>query len=315
MTGLSIIITYYKGEKHIFKCLNSIIDSAENAKKKLPFEIILVIDSIEDSLEISSKIKKEYANSKVDLNIHINEKNIGVSESRNIGLQKSKFNYFTIIDQDDYVLQNYFTEIEANLDGLYSAYVINGYIKYESENREIPIYFFKPKFTFKSILNKNTLIYTPGLIIFDSKFVSKSNFFIETSKQYKGCDDWAAYLNLLYKGNCNYKYIKSKIFIYLMHSDNYSNKIDEMINSSISVLDYLSKLEALNFKSKRKINYSYLMQQFYLAKDFKKEKKVSLLKKFPKQFMDHYFFSFFSIDRQNRLIFNMRKILKKKEYN
>nr|WP_315152900.1 glycosyltransferase family 2 protein [uncultured Flavobacterium sp.] len=308
MKGLSIIVTYYKGEKYIFKCLNSIMFSAEKSENKISFEIILVIDSIEDSEAVCQKIKNEYAESKIDLNIFINEKNLGVSASRNFGLLKSKFEYFTIIDQDDYVLPNYFTEIEANLNGLYSAYIINGYINYENENKKIPIYYFKPRFTFKSILKKNTLIYTPGLVIFNSKFVAKSNFFIETSKQYKGCDDWAAYLNLLINNHdSTYKYINSKVFIYSLHSDNYSNKIDEMIYSSISVLDCLKKLKFLDYKNRKLIDYSYSMQQFYLAKDFKKVKKSTLLKEFPRQFMSHYFFSFFSLDRQNRLIFNLRK--------
>jgi len=309
MTGLSFIITYYKGEKYIFRCLNSIIDSAVESNSKISFEIILVIDSIEDSEQICEKIRKKYSQSKIDLNIIINEKNIGVSQSRNIGLLKSKFEYFTIIDQDDYVLPNYFTEIESNLNGLYCAYIINGYIKYENENKRIPVYFFKPRFTFNSILKKSTLIYTPGLIIFDSKFVAKSELFIETSTQYKGCDDWAAYLNLLLKKqNSRYKYIKCKVFIYSLHSDNYSNNIDEMIYSSISVLDYLKMRNVLDSKKRKLIDSSYLMQQFYLAKDFKKLKKNILVKKFPKQFMNHYFFSFFSLDRQNRLIFNLRKL-------
>jgi glycosyltransferase involved in cell wall biosynthesis len=308
MRGLSFIITYYKGEKYIFKCLDSIINSAVKSKSKISFEIILVIDSIEDSEQIRKKIGDKYSESKIDLNIIINEKNIGVSQSRNIGLLKSKFEYFTIIDQDDYVLPHYFAEIEANLNGLYSAYIINGYINYENKNKKIPIYFFKPRFTFNSILSKNTLIYTPGLIIFDSKFISKSNFFIETSSQYKGCDDWAAYLNfLLKKQSSKYKYINSKVFIYSLHSDNYSNNIDEMIYSSISVLDYLKELTILDSKRRKLIDSSYLMQQFYLAKDFKKLRKNTLLKKFPKQFMNHYFFSFCSLDRQNRLIFNLRK--------
>jgi glycosyltransferase involved in cell wall biosynthesis len=311
MTGLSIIITYYKGEKYIFKCLNSILNSAEASNRKITFEIILVIDSLEDSKEISEKIKNEYLLSEINLDVLINEQNLGVSESRNVGLKYSKYQYFTIIDQDDYILENYFSVIENKLTGLNSAYILNGYINYENHNKRIPIYFFKPKFNFESIINKNTFIYTPGLVIFDSKFVPKSDFFIDTSTKYKGSDDWAAYLNFLIKNkNSKYVYIEDKIFIYSLHSDNYSNKIDEMINSSIAVLDYLSKLEIINSKNKKLIETSYLMQQFYLAKDFEKENTINLVKKFPKQFFDHYFLSFSALDRQNRLIFNLRKLFK-----
>lgn len=112
------------------------MNSAKLSNKKIAFEIILVIDSIEDSKEISDKIKKEYSQYKTDLNILINENNIGISESRNVGLKHSKYQYFTIIDQDDYVLDKYFNVIENKLSRLNSAYILNGYINYENHNKK-----------------------------------------------------------------------------------------------------------------------------------------------------------------------------------
>lgn len=308
MDGISIIVTYYKGEKFIFNCINSIIESYNKSQKRFIYEIILVIDSMEDAGYISDKIKVDYGFLNDSLKVIVNAQNIGVARSRNVGLTHSEYRYFTIIDQDDYVDKNYFSIIEKEINGEYSLYLINGYIRYTNLDKSIPIYFFKPRFDFKSILLKQTYIYTPGLVIFDSNTLEKSNFFIDVSEKYKGCDDWAAYLNiLLNKKNLKYKYIKEKLFVYCLHSANYSNNISEMIDSSRSVLLNLKRLIVNDLTFQKEIDFSLKMQDFYFSKDFKKIKKLNLAFKYPKQYLWHYFFSFFYLDRQNRLIFNLKK--------
>ncbi|AEI51010.1 glycosyltransferase family 2 protein [Runella slithyformis] len=306
---LSIVITYYNGEKFIDNCIDSIINSHKCSEKKIPFEIILMIDSMDDSLFISDYLTlryNEYINK--NLFIYTNEKNLGVSKSRNLGLSISKYRYFAIIDQDDYVLQNYFSIVESQLNDHYCVYLFNGYINYINDAKQIPFYFIKPKFSFKSLILKNTFIYTPGQLIFDSKYVSKNNLFIETSLKYKGCDDWAAYLNILLNtSGFKYKYIRSKVFVYCFHNLNFSNDSFEMINSSISVLDYFNNLTILNKGFRRYILFSYKMQNFYLLKDVYKASFFTLFKTCPSQFIWHYLLSFIYVDRVNRLVFNVRK--------
>lgn len=310
MNGISIIITYYKGEKFIFNCINSIIESYNKSQKRFIYEIVFVIDSMEDSGYISDKIKVEYGFLNDSLKVIVNAQNIGVAKSRNVGLKHSKYRYFTIIDQDDYIEAPYFSTIEKKINGSFALYLINGYIRYTNLDKSIPIYFFKPRFDFKSILLKNTYVYTPGLVIFDSEILPKSDFFIDVSEKYKGCDDWAAYLNiLLNRKNIKFKYIKEKLFVYCLHSANYSNNISEMIDSSRSVLVRLKRLVANDLTSQKEIDFSLKMQDFYFSKDFKKLNKLKLAFKYPKQFQWHYFFSFFYLDRQNRLIFNLKKAI------
>jgi hypothetical protein len=50
MLGLSIIITYYKGYDYIFNCIDSLLMSYQKSDKSLIFEIILVLDSIDDAV-------------------------------------------------------------------------------------------------------------------------------------------------------------------------------------------------------------------------------------------------------------------------
>ena len=306
MEGISLLITYYKGPEFILKCLDSIVQSRQ-VSDLIPLEVLVVMDSPEDSTEVSKRITTIFG-TKLELKIIINETNIGVSKSRNKGLLQTKYRYFTIIDQDDYILENYFYTLENQLNGNYALYILNGYVNYINQKKYIPIFTFHPKFTFKSILLKNTVIYTPGLIVFDSKYISKKDLFIDTSDKFKGSDDWAAYLNLLLNADLKSKFIKNRIFCYNLHNENFSNQKDVMIESSRSVLKYFDALIPDDNNLKSGVHFSINMHEFYYSKDCLNISTFSLFKRFPKEFLYHYLFSFFNSDRLNRVVFNFRKV-------
>ena len=306
MEGISLIITYFKGPEFILKCLDKIV-KARQVSDLIPLEVLIVMDSPEDSTEVSKGITTNFG-TKLELKIIINETNIGVSKSRNKGLLQTKYRYFTIIDQDDYVLENYFSILVKHLNGNYALYILNGYVNYINPEKKIPIFFFHPKFTFKSILLKNTVIYTPGLIVFDSNYISKKDLFIDTSEKFKGSDDWAAYLNLLFNSDLKSKYINERIFCYNFHNENFSNQKDVMIESSRSVLRYFDALIPDSHYLKSTVHFSIKMHEFYYSKDFLMLSKLSLMRRYPMEFMFHYLFSFYNRDRWNRIVFNYRKI-------
>ncbi len=90
---ISIIINVYNGEKYIKKC----IDSALNQTYK-NIEIIIVNDSSTDK---TSNIINKYKDKRI--RIINNKKNLGLSLSRNIGIDNSKGKYLYFIDADDYI--------------------------------------------------------------------------------------------------------------------------------------------------------------------------------------------------------------------
>ena len=118
---VSVIIPYYKNLKYIYKCVQSIYN--QNYKN---LEIILVYDdkNKSDLREIKKKFGK-YKNFK----IFINHKNLGVSMSRNKGINKAKGYYIAFLDADDFWKKNKlkiqisFMELN-NLDLSYTAYEI-----------------------------------------------------------------------------------------------------------------------------------------------------------------------------------------------
>ncbi|MER0438944.1 glycosyltransferase [Emticicia sp. W12TSBA100-4] len=303
--GLSIIITYYFGSKYIMECINSIYKSYDTSLSKIQMEIILVIDSPNDNSFDFNQLKNYYEN-KGNLKILFNEKNIGVAKSRNLGLLNSTKNHFTILDQDDFVDINYFKTIENEINNSNEdIYLLNG--KYIFVNQKsAKMFYFSPKFTIKSILMQYTNIISPGLVIFNKKNIEIDNLFFETSPYYRGCDDWAAYINIILNvKNLKFKFINKVLFYYRFHENNYGNNIKGMIYSTLSVIDYFSKQQtnnSLKVLKNARSRYYFL----YLLK-VKKHSLLKLFQYYPMYTFEHYFTSFFNIERFNSVIAKLTK--------
>ena len=83
MKKLSILIPAYNVESYIEECVNSVLDLDTN------YEIIIINDgSTDNTLKILNKYKK-YEYIKI-----INQKNMGISRTRNNLLKKLKVNIF-----------------------------------------------------------------------------------------------------------------------------------------------------------------------------------------------------------------------------
>ena len=102
MDLVSIIIPIHNEEKHIKRCLNSVINQSY-----VNLDILLIIDKSEDlSLEICNEYKAK------DSRIRVYSVDHGVSAlARNYGIENSKGLYITFIDADDYVDKDYIKEL------------------------------------------------------------------------------------------------------------------------------------------------------------------------------------------------------------
>lgn len=92
--SISVIVPVYNCEKYLEKCINSILSQSFE-----DFELILINDgSTDSSLEICKKYS--YLDNRIVL---INQKNMGVSNTRKKGITLAKGNYICFIDSDDYI--------------------------------------------------------------------------------------------------------------------------------------------------------------------------------------------------------------------
>lgn len=116
---VSIVIPVYNAEKSIYKCIDSIVNQTYKQ-----IEIIIIDDGSLDNT-------KEIINTFIDDRI-IKEfiKNNGVSNARNIGIERSTGEYLMFVDADDYLSKNA-VEILVNKMNETNVDVIrfNGYIE------------------------------------------------------------------------------------------------------------------------------------------------------------------------------------------
>lgn len=113
---ISIIIPIYNSGQFLEKCLNSI---CEQTFKN--YEVILVDDGSTDrSSEICLEFQKKDSRFK-----YYYQSNSGVSSARNFGLKKVETDYTTFIDSDDFLDQNYLSNVFSETEKM--DIIISGY--------------------------------------------------------------------------------------------------------------------------------------------------------------------------------------------
>lgn len=121
---VSVIIPIYNGEKYISDCIESIRNQTYNN-----IEILLINDGSTDSTQqICENYEKE--DNRIKL---YNNKNSGVSYSRNFGINKATGEYILFVDCDDFIENNM---IEVIVNKIHEFdYVAVNYKKYYSEEK------------------------------------------------------------------------------------------------------------------------------------------------------------------------------------
>ena len=104
---ISVIVPCYNVERFIKKCLESLVNQTY---KNL--EIICIDDcSTDNTLKILKEYEKKYSN----IVIYRNEKNSGLSFTRNAGLEKASGDYIGFIDSDDYVDKSFYKKLMSSI--------------------------------------------------------------------------------------------------------------------------------------------------------------------------------------------------------
>jgi len=129
MDLISIVVAVYNAEKTLNRCVDSLL--AQTYKST---EIILVNDCSKDN---SLSICKDYESKFSNVIVASNEKNSGVSVTRNKGIDISTGKYICFVDSDDYVEPDY-------LQVLYESFVkygtvpICGFVYHDELNNKKP---------------------------------------------------------------------------------------------------------------------------------------------------------------------------------
>ena len=93
---ISVIVPVYNVEKYLKKCVNSITSQTyEN------LEILLVDDG---STDLSGQICNEFEKNDARIKV-IHKKNGGLSNARNVGIEKAQGKYLMFVDSDDVIFR------------------------------------------------------------------------------------------------------------------------------------------------------------------------------------------------------------------
>ena len=105
---ISIIIPTYRPQDYLWQCLDSF--AAQTLDKRL-WELVVVLNG--ESEPWLNQLK-DYRDSHPDMHIQIfHTETTGVSNARNIGLDKAKGEYIGFVDDDDYVSPTYLEELAS----------------------------------------------------------------------------------------------------------------------------------------------------------------------------------------------------------
>lgn len=230
---ISAVIPTYNGEKFIEETLNSVL----NQSRKLD-EIIIIDDNSEDN---TVHICELYSQKCSNISVIKNKVNKGSSESRNIGIQKSKNDYVFLMDQDDIVLPTLLekelkkiNELKIKYDynnwiGAHSAYLLID----EDESLIGKIDDWKQVNADELIgyeFVRNHMITNSGMLLNRSIVVECGMF----DKKLKYSQDWDLWLKMCREGG--FAYVDEPLIKLRRHEQNTSKDVSNFLQDEINIL-------------------------------------------------------------------------------
>lgn len=125
MEKISVLIPVYNSEKHIARCIKSIINQTYSN-----IEIVIVNDGSTDGTQ---NIIEELDEKRIKL---INIQNKGVANARNQALANATGEYITFVDSDDYIQNDYIQILYENMKKYEADITVCNCINYIEETKE-----------------------------------------------------------------------------------------------------------------------------------------------------------------------------------
>ena len=166
---ISIIIPVYNTSLFLSECIESIINQSYQN-----FEIIFINDQSPDDSEI---IIKKYQKDDHRIKLINNSKNLGVAESRNIGLKIANGNYVYLMDSDDFLAPNSLKIMVENICKTNAEILLIDAFKYYDKNN---ISYFKNPIRGKKI--DDLLGHAAWFLFIKKEVLARSNDILFTSK-------------------------------------------------------------------------------------------------------------------------------------
>jgi glycosyltransferase involved in cell wall biosynthesis len=255
---ISIIIPFYNHTHYLIRLLKNIYNQEIVKKGLLTYEIIIIIDSIESEItELELSIQEAIG---FDLLEHIhfikNATNLGVADSRNIGIKASYGNWLHIVDQDDEFNSDFYRLVKDNETNNTEFILVNGLFKYESQNFTHKIYYLKPSINLKNFI-LDDFIRSPGQVLFKKSILN--GVYFRTAKCHRGCDDrffWIELFNNNDKIKTHYSY--TCFYVANIHTNNFSLDSMQLYHCSVELWEQIDGSIMANYQKYVRANKACL---------------------------------------------------------
>ena len=228
--NVSIITTFYYGNRYIKQYIDMIKRVIEETHNTNSIEVILVNDSPQEKLIVPEKCFDNYK-------IIDNDKNSGIHQSRVNGLNVASNEYVIFVDQDDLLEPNVINEYEK-VNGNYDVIVANGV--YEGDvNKKIyknkrSQWYATKEIGYKYVRN---LIVSPGHCIIRKESIPEE--WKKNIMAINGSDDYFLWL-LMHFYNKKFAYTNELLYIHKDTGQNLSVDEEKMYKSS---LEFIKKMD------------------------------------------------------------------------
>ena len=245
---ITVIIPTFNREDFIDDCINSILSTNDSN-----IEIIIVDNNSKDKTKL--KLKKYKTDER--FKIFFNKKNLERSYSRNLGLINATGDFVTLLDSDDKLKKNIFSEFRSyyKKNNKYNIYYSN-FNTYDPLTKQTKIS--SNNFNNISLRNLSNGNYLSNICVFLKNNLSKTILYDESS-DIIGIEDYDFNLRIINKFGIAKKFSNYPLGVVTDHI-NRSVNLDSIVNAEKRFLFFKNKLfNNLDYKNVNlRIKYSIL---------------------------------------------------------
>lgn len=158
---ISIIVPIYNVENYLRQCLDSIMSQTYQN-----FECLLINDGSPDN---SADICREYVEKDSRFR-YFEKENGGVASARNLGIERSKGQYITFIDSDDWVESDYLEVLYKSLIDEKADVAVSTYKQFNMDDNNYYVHSYQRGYDRKVFTNEELIDSLPLLYGYDSTY-------------------------------------------------------------------------------------------------------------------------------------------------
>ena len=287
MKKISVIVPIYNTEQYLERCLESIVAQID----KNNIELILVNDGSEDN---SEKIINKYLDTYSDIIKYIKKENSGLSDSRNVGMEKATGDYILFIDSDDYIEKDVLIKLKPYIDKDIEMIKFKAQKVTEDEKKigliNGPVFdITKGEDAFSKLCFEDGLLETAWLYLYKTELLKENGFKYAKSLYH---EDFGLTPLVIVKAKsfvstdvCGYNYVQSSNSI--TRNQDYEKTYKKMLDLFVHYDNMIKELEKYDIEQINKENVKIFYTNAILLRieELKKEDRKKIIKEIRKRKM------------------------------